>query len=159
MRKLLLLVATALAGCVYSFSGFFPRELSRTHVAVFGNTSSRQGLQTPATSAMIDRIRKDGRLEIVGEGEAALLVQGTVTGFRKDPEEYDASGKILTYRVTVEAEISFFDVAKQDYYLKPAKYRGWGLYNPSSETEDQGISRALENLSDQSLSALFSAGF
>lgn len=147
------------SGCVYSFSGFFPKELRKTHVKLFANNTARQGLQTIATDVFGERIRKDGRLELVGETEAALLVEGEVSSFRKDPEEYDASGKILTYRVTIRAKISFYDVANQKYYLEPKAYQGWAIYTVGSETEDDGIRKALANLFDQALAELFSAGF
>jgi len=147
------------SGCIYSFSGFFPKELRKTHVKLFTNATARQGLQTTATDVFGERIRKDGRLELVGETEAALLVEGEVSSFRKDPEEYDASGKILTYRVTIRAQVSFYDVANQKYYLEPKAYQGWAIYTVGSETEDDGIRKAFANLFDQALAELFSAGF
>ncbi len=149
----------ALSGCVYSFSGFFPKELRKTHVKLFTNNTARQGIQTTATDVFQERIRKDGRLELVGESDAALIAEGEVSSFRKDPEEYDASGKILTYRVTIRAKVSFYDVANQKYYLEPKAYQGWAIYTVGSETEDDGIRKALASLFDQALAELFSSGF
>ncbi|MGB9590113.1 MAG: LptE family protein, partial [Candidatus Hydrothermia bacterium] len=144
---------------VYSFSGFFPKELRKTHVKLFTNNTARQGLQTTATDVFGERIRKDGRLELVGENEAALIAEGEVSSFKKDPEEYDASGKILTYRVTIRAKVSFYDVANQKYYLGPKAYEGWAIYTVGSETEEDGIRKAFANLFDQALAELFSSGF
>lgn len=159
VREASVLVSIILSGCVYSFSGFFPKELRKTHIRLFTNTTARQGIQTTATDVLGERIRKDGRLEIVGEEEAALLAEGEVISFRKDPEEYDASGKILTYRVTIRAKVSFYDVARQKYYLEPKTYQGWAVYRVGSETEEDGIRKAFASLFDQALSELFSAGF
>jgi len=159
VRKALILSFITLSGCTYSFSGFFPKELRKTHVRLFTNNTARQGLQTIATDVFGERIRKDGRLELVGETEAALIAEGEVSSFRKDPEEYDASGKILTYRVTIRAKVSFYDVAKQEYYMKPKAYQGWGIYRVGSETEEDGIRKALASLFDQALAELFSSGF
>jgi len=159
VRKAIFLAALAAGGGVYSFSGFFPKELRKTHVRLFTNATARQGLQVTATEVFQERIRRDGRLELVGEGEAALIAEGEVSSFRKDPEEYDASGKILTYRITIRAKVSFYDVAKQKYYLEPKAYQGWAIYAVGPESEDDGIRKALANLFDQALADLFSAGF
>lgn len=126
---------------------------------LFTNNTPRQGIQTTATDVLGERIRKDGRLELVGENDAALIAEGEVSSFRKDPEEYDASGKILTYRVIVRAKVSFYDVAKQEYYLKPKAYQGWAIYRVGSETEEDGIRKAFASLFDQALAELFSSGF
>ncbi len=146
-------------GCVYSFTGPFPQNLRKTHVAVFENRTTRQNLQTMATDAFVKKIRQDGRLEIVGESDAALLISGRITGFSKTPEEYDESGKILSYKITVSAVVSFHEKDQDKAYLKDATYKGWATYNPSSQSEEQATETALEDLADRALSALFSTGF
>ncbi len=150
--SMLALVVTA---CVYSFSGFFPARLKKVWVPVFQNQSLRYGLESQVTEAFIQALRNDGRLEVVPEDRATLEIRGTIQHYERTPFEHDDAGRVLSYRVTLKAEIGFYDRERETYYLDPRVYIGRGTYQVDTETEEQGIQEAVEDLVDQALRALF----
>ncbi len=151
----LLGIAFGVSACVYSFSGFFPARLKRVWVPVFQNQTLRYGLEQQVTEAFINALRTDGRLEVVSEDQAALEIRGTLEHYERTPFEHDDAGRVLSYRVVLRARIGFYDREKQSYYLDPRTYTGRGTYEVDTETEEQGIQEAVEDLVDQALRALF----
>jgi len=156
MRRLLPLLAL---GCTYSFGGFLPPSLRKAFVEEFENSTPRQGLQALVREELLRAIREDGRLQLVGKPEAGLLVKGEVGSYDKRPEEYDQSGKILSYRVTVRVKLTFWDVAGDSAYLGPKLYSGFGIYNASGGSEDEAAREAVRAIARQALGDLFTAGF
>ena len=145
--------------CTYSFTGSFPSKLRRVSVPVFGNQTLMYGIEDRVTSAFIDAITEDGRLQVTSEEGAALRVTGTMTRYKKEPFEYDASGEILTYKVTLTSSIGFVEVATDEHYLEESTYTGWSTYDAESEEESDGIEGAAGNLAQNTLIALFQKGF
>lgn len=145
--------------CTFSFSGFFPGRLRDVYVPILQNETIRYGIQEVATQVFIESIRKDGRLRITSESKATMRVECTLKSFKREPYEYDETGKVISYKITITAELGFYDVKNDEYYLGPTTFKGWSTYDADSETEDEGIERAIEDLVDNSLRALFLKGF
>ncbi len=150
-----LLAGTLIWACTYSFSGFFPAELRNAYVPIFENRTNRYGLEEAATRAFITAIQQDGRLRIVPESQAALKIEGALTSYKREPFEYDASGKVISYKITLQAELGFFDVKNNKYYLEKRTYTGWATYDVDTETEEDAIQKAMEDLVENSLRVLF----
>jgi hypothetical protein len=158
MRWIVPLIVLACA-CSYSFTGSFPSGLRDATVPVFGNETLMYGVEEQVTRAFIDAMAEDGRLRVSSEEDAALRVEGTMTGYRKEPFEYDASGEILTYRVTLRALIGFFEIEGEKYYMEESAFSGWSTYEAGTEEELDGIEGAARNLAQNALIALFQRGF
>ncbi len=156
MRRLLPLLGLA---CTYSFGGFLPGRLKSAFVEELENTTPRQGLQTLVREELLRAIREDGRLRLVGKSEAGLLIRGEVGGYDKRPEEYDQSGKILSYRVTLRVKLTFWDAAGDSAYIGPKLYSGFGIYKPDAGSEDDAAREAVRMIARQALGDLFTAGF
>ena len=148
-------ISLALWACTYSFSGFFPAQLRKTYVPVFENQTNRYGLEEVATQAFIQAITEDGRLRIVPESQAALRIEGTITSYTREPFEYDATGKVISYKVTIQAELGFYNIPEGKYYLEKRTYSGWATYDVDTETEEDAIRKAMKDLVDNSLRVLF----
>ena len=145
--------------CTYSFSGLFPSRLRNAYIPIFKNETDRYGLEEVTTQVFVDAIREDGRLRITSESRAAMRVDGTLKSYKREPYEYDETGKVISYKVTITAELGFYDIQNDEYYLGPSTFRGWSTYDPDKETEDDGIKKAIQDLVDNSLRALFLKGF
>jgi len=162
MRRLFwpvgIVVFTGLS-CMYSFKGFFPSDLRKVWVPVFENTTLRYGLENYVTESFQDEIVKDGRLEVSDSTHAGMKLVGKVTDYKKEPFSYDERGKILEYKITITAEIGFLRLSNKKYYLEPATFTGWGLYDADTEEEEDGIKKAVKDLTDNVLRALFSKEF
>ena len=160
MRKVLFIAGISLLlACVYSFKGFFPKDLKKVWIPVFENKTLRYGLEDFITLAFQEEVIRDGRLEVTDSSHAAMKVVGKIVSYKKEPFSYDESGKVIEYKVTVQAEIGFFRLRKGDYYLEPTTFRGWGTYNADSEEEEDGIKKAVKDLSENVLRALFLRSF
>ena len=160
MRKVAFAVTVFfLFSCVFSFSGFFPKELRRVEIPVFENKTLRYGLEVYVTDAFMEAVEKDGRLEVAPKGEGALIVEGTITDYSREPFEYDSEGNVKTYKVTVKAEIGFYDKKRGKYYMEKRTYSGWGTYRADGEDEESGIKKAAEDLADEALRKLFLSSF
>lgn len=162
MKKLLQIlipmVMLFLWGCIYSFSGYFPSNLRKVSVPVFQNKTIQYGIEDIVTRSFIDAIREDGRLTITDPQHAALRVDGEITGYRKEPFVYDESGNVMGYKITISAHIVFFDISADSAYLD-GRFSGWGTYDIGSETEEDGIRKAVAQIVQNSLKALFLKGF
>ena len=148
-----------LLSCAFSFSGFFPKELRKVEIPVFENKTLRYGLEAYVTDAFMEAVRKDGRLEVAPKGEGALIMEGTITSYSREPFEYDSEGNVKTYKVTIKAEIGFFDKKRGKYYMEKKIYSGWGTYRADGEDEEDGIKRASQDLAGEALRTLFLSSF
>ena len=153
------LAALLLLSCTYSFTGFFPKELRFVHVEAFENSTTRAGLEEEARRAFEAAIREDGRLVLVGEPEAKLLIRGSISSLRKDAYEHDASGAVLSYKITVSGSVEFYMPDSDRAYLGPNRYSGWSIYRPGSGTEEEAIEEALGDMAKRALADLMSSGF
>jgi hypothetical protein len=149
------LYALILSSCTYSLSGFFPKHLRKVYIPVFKNSTIRYGLEEVVTSAFIDAITEDGRLEVSSIENANLHIIGEIVEYKREPFEYDPSGKVITYKVSIGAKIRFYDKTKDEDYLEEKKYTGWGIYKDDTESEDDGIERAVRDMTDNALRSLF----
>ncbi len=159
LSLLIVLIGVIFLSCVYSFKGFFPKELRKVWIPVFENNTLRYGLESFVTTAFQDAVVEDGRLEVSDSSHAGMKLEGKITDYKREPFSYDESGKILEYKVTIFAEIGFLRLKKGDYYLKPQRFSGWGIYNADSEEEEDGIKKAVRDLADNVLRTLFAKEF
>jgi len=150
-----LLVSLLNFGCVYSFKGFYPSKLRKVVVPVFANETLRYGLEDVVTQSFINAIREDGRLTIVSEKEATMKIQGRIIDYKKEPFEYDASGNVESYRITITAAITFYDLTADTTFIPEKRYSGWGIFDANTETEEDGVRRAVRELVDSALRTLF----
>ncbi len=151
-------IVLVIGGCIYSFSGFFPSRLRNVTVTVFENKTIQYGIEDEVTSAFINAIKEDGRLTIVPPEKAAMRIDGKVTGYRKEPFVYDENGNVTGYKVTVTAQIVFFDIKADSAYLE-GRFSGWGTYDAATESESDGIKKAVKQIVQDALRSLFSRGF
>ncbi len=158
IARLLILLSLPFTACVYSFSGFFPAGLKKVTVPVFKNKTIQYGIEDIITQSFIEAIRNDGRLTITDPQHAGLRIDGEVTGYRKEPFVYDENGNVTGYKVTVTTHIVFFDIKGDSAYLE-GRFSGWGSYDTNGETEEDGIRKAVQQIVQNALNALFLKGF
>lgn len=157
MKKLIPLLVITLS-CTFSFYGFFPKELRKVYVPIFKNSTIRYGLEEVVTREFIDAIERDGRLQLVDSLKAGMLIKGNISTYKKEPFEYNEKGEVISYKITVQAEIDFFDLINSKSYLNKT-YRGWGTYRKDEEKEEDGIKKAVQDLTQNALRDLFLHGF
>ncbi len=104
MRGLLvlLLVSVLVAGCGYyppgHGAGFGP-EVKTIYVQTFKNRTEEPFLDTLVTNQIVERFRRDRRIQLVNDPAAAdVTIGGQVTSYSRRSVAYDQSDNILNYR-------------------------------------------------------------
>lgn len=98
MRRLLLpLLAGGVlisAGCGYTTKSSLDEKYQTIFVSAFQNTSRQYDLQAPLTNAITRKFITDGRLRVVGRGEADLVLEGIIRDYRLKGITYDEDDEV-----------------------------------------------------------------
>ncbi len=148
-----------LSACTYSFSGYFPSHLKKVSVHVFQNKTMMYGLEGTVTEYFIEKIREDGRFRIVPDNQAGMIISGSVVGYKKIPFRYDEGGNIQAYNIELKLELEFFDRINDKPFLSRATYTGNGTFEVATESEEEGIKRAVEDIYSTVIHRLFQVAF
>ena len=95
-------------GCGYRFGGegFGPSpEIQSIAIPTFTNATYEAGIETIVTNSVLAELIRDGRIKVVGEGEADAIMEGTVTSFSTSSVAYDPTGLVLEYRTWVSLDV------------------------------------------------------
>jgi hypothetical protein len=102
-------LAALAAGCGYSTSSTLDERYQAIHVAGFQNQSREYDLQAPLTNAVIRKFLNDGRLRVVGAGEADLIVTGTILGYDLKGVTFDRNNDVSQFESFVTASVAVTD--------------------------------------------------
>jgi outer membrane lipopolysaccharide assembly protein LptE/RlpB len=108
------LCAPLLGACGYHVAGMggrLPGDVTRVEVPIFENRTVRSDVGRILTEDFIRELLTSGRVRMVPAAEAEAVVQGTVTGYKKDPITFDAKQKPLEYRLTLVMDVALVAVA------------------------------------------------
>ncbi len=127
-------------GCIhYTFSSGSIDNVSTVFIEPVKNSTLQYGLENSLESDTKTAFIQDGRLNLVNS-DGDILIKITVKNFKKEPFDYDASGTVKSYKVsiTVKTEINKKGIEKS-------------IYNGNiSEWETEDISTFdLQNLIDK----------
>lgn len=103
------IAAVALAGCGYSMQSTLDPRYQTVHVAGFQNQSGEYDLQAPLTNAVIRKFLNDGRLRVVGPGEADLVVTGAVLDYNLSGLTFDRNDDVTQFQMFVVASVRVTD--------------------------------------------------
>lgn len=101
------LVLFASAGCIgYHLGSTLPPGVSSVFVPVVVNETTEPGIETPATSAMIDEIQLDGSLKIAPRDTADSILEVRLKQYALSPLRYrkDRTATAREYRLTLIAD-------------------------------------------------------
>lgn len=132
--------------CGYSVRALLPPNLKTVSVQPVENQTSRPGLDVQLTDLLIQGFTRDGSLRIADLEHADVVLNCKVNGYEKLPQAYDANQAIATWRVTLQAQADAQDRAKAQP-LWSGSVPVTVNYDAVTETEEQGVSRALDRLS------------
>jgi len=158
------------AGCGYSVHSSLDPAYQTIHVAPFLNYSKEYGLQAPLTTATIRKFVADGRLDVVDEAHADLLLAGAITGYHTKGLTYDENddptqflcvvtvaarltdartGEVLWQEPLMAGETSFYTRASgqsSDRLRGNAEAFLPTVRSFTTEEENRGASEALEQV-------------
>jgi len=105
------LLAVALAGsCGYRIVGVggkLPGGVTRVEVPVFENHTPRTDAARIMTEDFITQLLGSAKLSVVSGNEVAqAVIQGSVTGYRREPITFDSKQKPLENSLTIVMDVS-----------------------------------------------------
>ncbi|MFH0910317.1 MAG: LPS assembly lipoprotein LptE [Planctomycetota bacterium] len=126
VRPVLALVAIlALGGCRYTAEGSLPQHIQNVRVATFKNNTYYYGLEGRLTRAVIEKMVRDPRVQVVQHGEDALLT-GEIFDVQRRVERSDREDRPTSIRLTVSARITFEDKVTGERLVNEAVIRSSG---------------------------------
>ena len=116
--------AILLSGCV-GFHGhpkpsILPPYIHKIAVRPFSNHTQQYGLEDKLTLAIQSEFNSDGRYQITTEDQADGVVIGDISRYTLEPLSYDTNHVPTEYKLTILADVSFYDkVAHQELWKEP----------------------------------------
>ena len=111
----------ALTSCGYHFSSIgknIPEGAKTIAISVFINDTMEPYVDVDLTKAVADEFLTDGRLKVVSEDAADLVLRGHVTKFFVTAQAYTAASYVQAYNVGIIVSISVEDAKSKKLLLK-----------------------------------------
>lgn len=157
-------------GCGYTTHSSLDAKYQTIFVSAFQNTSREYDVQAPLTTAIIRKFVNDGRLQVVTQDKADLILEGVIHKYMLKPLTYDKKDEVTQFLCIVTAGVRLKDAKSGDviwedknmagettFYTRAAgqssdRLRGNAeVFMPTvrsfaTEEENRGASEALEQL-------------
>ncbi len=118
---LLISLVLSLTSCGYHFSSLgtaVPQGAKTIAISVFINDTTEPYVDVDVTKAIVDEFLTDGRLNVVSEEAADLVLRGHVTRFDLSAQAYTAASYVQAFNVAITVKISVEDTKTQKLILK-----------------------------------------
>ena len=143
-------IVIIIACCGYSTRSILPSHLKSIAIPVVGNETIKPGLGELLTEQLSEDFTKDRNLKITTLDRANLVLECKITNYEKSPQSYTANQDVIAWKITLAAEINAEDKSKSESLTK-GNISTWITYDTKTETEEQGIGKAIEKLSQEIL--------
>ena len=150
MSKYFIYFIVLIISCGYSTHSILPSNLKTIAIPVVSNQTIKPGLGDMLTSQLIDDFTADRNLKVTPIDKANIVLNCVVKNYEKTPQSYNADQTVIAYRITLTAGVVATDNIKSAS-LWEGDISSWITYDAASETEDIGIARAIEKLSQDIL--------
>jgi hypothetical protein len=131
------------SGCgVYSFSASGNAGFSTLNVSQFENNTIEYQLSDQLTDAVVNAFIRDNTVKIVDPGSAEAIMRGTVTNYRRDSYTFNKQDEVSEYAVKVTVAVKVVR-AESDEAIWEDQFYAEGIYNATTETEEDGQARAV----------------
>lgn len=128
IATLLCSAVTQLTGCLgYRVGGQLPPGIRSIFVPTIENHSDQPLLETVTTSAIIENIQSDGRLDITERESADAILEVRITSSESAPVRYDRQATVTAteYRLTLMAEVTLTRRADRQALMDRRQVSGW----------------------------------
>jgi len=156
LRSLFPLSALWVINCVYTLGEGLPKGYNRVYFQIPENRTNYPLVQDVSLNYGLSFIRSDGRLKVTDSANAYLMIKTEITSYLKSPEQYDNTGKVISYRLVLSGKVEFFDLKNGKEFAPSVNITGNALWFPDNEGEESALKRAVEDFYRQALRYLFS---
>jgi hypothetical protein len=108
MRRAALLAALALTGCGYHLAGTgaaVPEGARTIRLELFTNHTREAGLEVRLHRAIEDEFRRQGTLRVVIDGDADLVLSGSIRRFTSIPVAFSATDEAVQYQGIMQVSL------------------------------------------------------
>lgn len=135
-----------LASCgVYSFKSSGGPLVESIAVTQLENKTNQSGVADRITELVVDQMIRDGTIAVVSPTSAEAILQGSLTGYRREPFEYDETDQVPRFVVKLTLELSLIRSSNGEEIWK-STFANEGVYMADEETEEDGQLRAAQLL-------------
>jgi outer membrane lipopolysaccharide assembly protein LptE/RlpB len=120
---LALAVALLLDGCGYTVRGTLPAHIQTIAVPIFRNHTREPGVESFITRAVVEALSTNGRLRIVGTGQADAVLDGEITGYSIASIAFDRDANVRLYRLVVTTNLRLRDVRQNTVLFQQNQVR------------------------------------
>ena len=152
-----------LAACGYQATGLkssnLPEHVHSLAIPVFDNTSAEPTAQRPLTEELRRAFINDGRLQLIGENSADLVMRGTLTGYSVAAVAFDVNDVATEYWVYLTVTVKVTDRVEGSVHLDKKlatrwDYRASSNVTSSEASRQEALSQAYRELSERLVSLL-----
>ena len=138
-------------GCsYYSVSGALPSHIKTCAVPYFENETIEVNIVEQISNEIRDAIIDDGNMKVVSEFQADAIVSGTIVDIMDSEDTYSKDEAAEKFRITVYANVTFFDRKKNLEIWSEKNMEGWAVYDASNTAaREEAILEALEMLAKE----------
>lgn len=130
---------------VYSFKSGGEPLVKSIAVTQLENKTLEAGVADRITELVIDQMISDGKIDVVGPANAEAVLQGALTSYRRDADEFDETDIVTSYVVRLVVHLALVKPISNDT-VWVATFENEGKYLAESEVEEDGQARAVERL-------------
>jgi hypothetical protein len=139
------LLLCSLSCCGYSTRSLLPEYMKTVHIKLFENNTLKAGIDETVTNSVIDAFISGSGLRVIDEAGAALVVEGRVSGYSRDPFTYTSAAAVIEYKVTVTLSARCIDQVRNEVFWE-GSVSDWVTYESD---EDQAILDASKKAAEK----------
>ena len=133
-------------GCRYQWQIPFPSSISKIAMPTFLNETFEYGLEETLTSLVKEEFLLDGRLDIVEENEADLILEGRVDYYLK--ELLSGAAGAEEYRIRIGVEVSLISGEEREVLGKIEETTDYSLVG-MIQTEDEAKNETCRKIGQE----------
>ena len=122
------------SGCGYHLVGTgntLPPHLKTIYISVFKNTSSQPEIHRELTRAVLETFINDGRLKLAKKDDADLIMDATLTYYKKRNVSFGSQDLVSNIIIEVEIELKVTDQIKNKILIKEKLKTQWDYKSTS----------------------------
>ncbi len=139
-------------GCVYSFGGSIPSDVTKIAIPLFDDNTSYPGVREDLSNLVIDAFIANNILRVVNESEADLLITGTILSIRERAAIITTGEEVDQYDVYVNVKVKCENIRSGKIWWEKT-LRRFGPMTGGGTQEDlqAAIGVAIQQITDDIL--------
>ncbi|MFV1951473.1 MAG: LPS assembly lipoprotein LptE [Nitrospinota bacterium] len=142
-----LILCQSITGCGYHLVGLgssLPPHIKSIAIPLFSNKSTEPGIERELTGSVREWFITDGRLKVVEEGEADMILKGEINRYSLRPVSFDSQDNVTEYWVEMDISVKLKDVIENKVLIDQVLKSKW----------DYGVNKELVSTEARRIAAI-----